>query len=164
MIRGQVSIAETTESVRSLPNSQLLEQAKNFKLSRMGVPGVPAKVAKANQRSFLQNHPSKIAHPLVFLDPAITGLPLTLHNFWVKITRPLIDGYCYLFEAAHRSSPQAKAYEAAVTHLFHEEKNRLQYSNERVRDLDRASLEYAHGASGIAPPITDIKLQVQHAW
>ncbi|GAA5948709.1 hypothetical protein JCM3765_004981 [Sporobolomyces pararoseus] len=163
-VRGQHIIAEATSFVDSLPKTKILDRAKNFKLNRLGRTAVPPDVARQNQRHLLKNCPSKLIPPFNFREPAFTGLPSTLQNFWSSATQPLINALYRLCDSAHSRSPQALVYEAAISQLYHEEKYRLQHSEEQVRDVDRSAIEFARQASGIAPPITDIKLQISHAW
>ncbi|GAA6005511.1 hypothetical protein JCM11491_003667 [Sporobolomyces phaffii] len=150
--------------VESVPKTKILESARNFKVTSFGKVLVPVNVAKENQRRFLK----KCDYPLIpsglYHDKNFTGLPSTLHNFWTSKTRQVISGLYRLGQAGSRQSPQSKAYQAAITQLYFEEKDRLLASNEPVRDLDRSALEYAHRSAGMAPPTVDIKLQVQHVW
>ncbi|GAA5831211.1 hypothetical protein JCM5353_007381 [Sporobolomyces roseus] len=163
-IRGQSLIATATDQVDSLPKSPILHKAKTFVRGSLGKILTPAKEAKENQRRYLSLVRSPFVHPAILWNSQLTGLPSTLQNFYTKLVGPILQGLHRLFDASQRQSPQSKAYEAAITKLFNEEKQRLERSPPEVRDIDRASLQFAHSAAGMAPPTTDIKLQIQHIW
>lgn len=150
----------------ALPTARILERAKGFKVrgSGLGRTIAPVSLTKENQRRFLNTFQARFVPTGVFVDLYFTGLSRTLHNFWFRAVEPLLVGMYRLCEASQRQSPQSRAYQSAIASLFHEEKARLCASNAPVRDLDRAALEFAHTAAGIAPPTVDLKLHLQHVW
>ncbi|GAA5879581.1 hypothetical protein JCM16303_003260 [Sporobolomyces ruberrimus] len=145
-IRGQLAVADSQGSVAALPTARILERAKSFKVRANGLGRTiaPVSLTKHRQRHFLDTFQARFVPPEIYANPNFTGLSGVLHRFWSGAVHPLLVGLYRICEASRRRSPQSRA--------------------DPVRDLDRAALEFAHTAAGIAPPTVDLKLHLQHVW
>ncbi|GAA5934053.1 uncharacterized protein JCM15063_000542 [Sporobolomyces koalae] len=163
-IRGQAIIKDAADFVDSLPISQINDRVTKFRVSCLGKASSSAREAKENQRRFLKSFAADFVLPDIFRDRRITGLSKPLSSFWTGATSPLLKALCKLDEVGSRKSPYSKAYDAAVSQLFYEEKERLSTTPNLIRDIDEGALEFALSAAGVARPTTDLKLLLQHVW
>ncbi|GAA5852901.1 hypothetical protein JCM8547_004726 [Rhodosporidiobolus lusitaniae] len=103
---------------------------------------------EAARRRWLQG-PGALIVTLAFIDKTVLGLPNKIREVYLDSTRQIIGLLREACDLALHRSPQTKIYDAAVSTLFHQEKQRIMDSNERVRNVDALAVQIARSRCGM---------------
>lgn len=163
MVRGSAALTKLSRGVDQLNVEDLKTRIAGF-AHRLKKPNHTAPEAYVFQRRSLASSAPFIPVE-AFQDARPHGLSPSLCDAWSKAVAPIVRLYKQAADIALTRSPHRVAYEGALSTLFREELERITViGGERVRDPQRAALEFARSRVGASPPTADQRCEVAAIW